>query len=188
MKTNFMCRLVFLMVVLFGTQYIFAAREDLESILIFGCKNLPYADLNYENLDHCNLDGLKIPFAWLDDANFKKSSLRGADLSFVKAPNSGFRWADLEGADLSGADFTGALFFGANLKNAKVKNTIFGKVRGLTNDPKRDLISNGTQKVPADLKSEEFEKERLQVEKEIKSSIAYKFNKLFKRFFCCKKK
>lgn len=166
-------------------------QEDLDKIRSGSCFMM-FADLNYAPLMRWNLNNVNLSNAWVMGASFRKSSLKNAWLYNAKAVEASFHWADLEGADLREGNFRDALFYGANLKVAKVKDAGFRNVRGLTNEQKKYLRENGALYVPADLTPEEFEKERLQVEEEIKSSWAYKIDKMIDkvvdRIFCCFKK
>lgn len=193
MKRSFKIFVVILIFIFFILDHnLFSYKqEDLDKIRSGSCFMM-FADLNYAPLMKWNLNNVNLSNAWVMGASFRKSSLKGACLYNVKAVDSSFRWADLEGADLREGNFREALFFGANLKDTRVKNAGFRNVRGLTNEQKKYLRENGALYVPADLTPEEFEKERLQVEAEIKSSWGYKIDKLIDRvidkIFCRGKK
>lgn len=73
------------------------------------------------DLQHTNLEGLRIPFSRWRGANFAGSVLRDADLHGVDLQGADFTDADLSGADLSGADLSGARFQGACLQRADLR-------------------------------------------------------------------
>jgi uncharacterized protein YjbI with pentapeptide repeats len=73
------------------------------------------------DLQHANLEGLRIPFSRWREARFCGSLLRDADLHGVDLQGADFSDADLSGADLSGADLSGARFSRACLRQADLR-------------------------------------------------------------------
>jgi uncharacterized protein YjbI with pentapeptide repeats len=73
------------------------------------------------DLQHTNLESLRIPFSRWRQAKFCGSLLRDADLHGVDLQGADFTNADLSGADLSAADLTGARFTRARLNQANLR-------------------------------------------------------------------
>lgn len=90
--------------------------------------DLSNIDLSVANLEHCyainaNVDGTKMPGAFLKDADFTNASMKKVNLAGANVERGVFRQANLEGADVSSAllidcDFTDAKLKGANFKGA----------------------------------------------------------------------
>jgi len=73
------------------------------------------------DLQHANLEGLRIPNSRWREAKFCGSLLRDADLHGVDLQGADFSDADLTRADLSGADLSGARFTRARLSQADLR-------------------------------------------------------------------
>jgi uncharacterized protein YjbI with pentapeptide repeats len=73
------------------------------------------------DLQHANLEGLRVPFSRWRGAKFCGSLLRDADLHGVDLQGADFTDADLSGADLSSADLSGARFARARLSQADLR-------------------------------------------------------------------
>lgn len=87
-----------------------------------------------------------------------KASFIDADLSKAAIVNCDFSYADLSGADLSGSDLSLTSLYRANLENtdltgARLMNTSFERVKGLTEEQRKEIKLKGGLVSPRPLKA-----------------------------------